>query len=109
MVASKRFGASASTTRAHDHLSEMITHARIGGQVLPNHRTPSGNDLGSAEQFVRAWNAVEGAEDSSTSAAVAHPAGPSRVLQSLHSVQASFTEAKQLIEVTLPNLAFTLS
>ena len=96
-------------TRAHDHLSEMISHARISGQIFPNLRTPSGDDLGSAEQFVRAWNIADEAQDSSTLAAVAHQAGPSRVLQALHTAQTSFAEARQLIEVTLLNLAFTSS
>ena len=102
MVASKSVSAAPSATRVHDQLSEAITRARLSGQVLPNLRTPSGDNLGSAEQFVKAWNAADLAEGSTTSASP-HPAGPSRMFQSLHSVQASVTEANRVFEVTLPN------
>ena len=75
------------------------------GQALSNLRTPSGDNLDSAEQFVKAWNAADLAESSSTSASP-HPAGPSRMFQSLHSVQASVVEANQVFEVNLSNPAF---
>jgi len=87
------------TTRAHDQLSEMITRARQSGQVLQTLRTPSGDNLGSAEEFVKAWNAADLAEDFSTTSSP-HPAGPSRMVQSLHSVQDSVNAAKLVFEVT---------
>ena len=108
MVASKQISFTPSVTLVHDQLSEAITHARLSGQVLPNLRTPSGDNLGSAEEFVKAWNAADLAEGSSTTASP-HPAGPSRMFQSLHSVQASVVNANRVLEVTLPNLAFMLS
>ena len=49
------------------------------------------------------------AKDSSLSMAVAHPAGPSQVLQSLHSMQTSVAETRRLLEVILLTLAFTSS
>ena len=107
MVASKPVSAAPSVTRVHDQLSEAITRARLSGQVLPNLRTPGGDKLGSAEEFLKAWNAADLAEGSTTSASP-HPAGPSRMFQSLHSVQASVTEANRVFEVTKPNLAFNL-
>ena len=87
----------------HDQLSEAITRARLSGQVMPNLRTPSGDNLGSAEQFVKAWNAADLAEGSTTSASP-HLAGPSRMFQSLHSVQTSVVEANRVFEVTIINL-----
>lgn len=108
VVASKQVSATPPATRVHDQLSEKITFARLSGQVLPNLRTPSGDNLGSAEQFVKAWNAADLAEGSSTTASP-HPAGPSRMFQSLHSVQASVAEANRVFEVTLPNPAFISS
>jgi len=103
MVASKPVSAAPSVTRVHDQLSEAITRARLSGQVLPNLRTPGGDKLGSAEEFVKAWNAADLAEGSSTTASP-HPAGPSRMFQSLHTVQASIVDANRILEVTLPNL-----
>ena len=103
MVASKQVSATPPATRVHDQLSEKITLARLSGQVLPNLRTPSGDNLGSAEQFVKAWNAADLAEGSSTTASP-HLAGPSRMFQSLHTVQASIVDANRVLEVTLPNL-----
>ena len=85
VVASRQVSATPSATRVHDQLSEAITRARLSGQVLPNLRTPSSDNLGSAEQFVKAWNTTDLAEGSTTSASP-HPAGPSRMFQSLHSV-----------------------
>jgi hypothetical protein len=75
------------------------------GQALSTPRTPSSDKLESAKQFIEAWNDADLAKGSSTSASP-HPAGPSRMSQSLHSVQTSVTEAKQVFEVTLPSLVF---
>ena len=77
------------------------------GQALSNPRPPSSDKLESAKQFIEAWNDADLAKDFSTSAP--HPAGPSRMFQSLHSVQTSVVEANRVFEVTLPNPAFTLS
>ena len=107
MVASKQVSFTPSVTRVHDQLSEAITRAHLSGQVLPNLRTLGGDKLGSAEEFVKAWNAADLAEGSTTSASP-HPAGPSRMFQSLHSVQASVTEANRVFEVTSPNPAFIM-
>jgi DNA segregation ATPase FtsK/SpoIIIE-like protein len=74
-------------------------------QALSNPRPPGNDKLESAKQFIEAWNDADLAKDFSTSAP--HPAGPSRMFQSLHSVQTSVTEANRVFEVTLPNLAFT--
>ena len=109
LVATKNVGASASTTRAHDQISEKINRARISGQVFPNLLTPSGEDLGAAAKFFKAWNAVDWPEGSSVSAAAAHPAVPSRVLQSLHVAETSVAETKHLLEVILLPFAFTYS
>ena len=109
MVASKQVPAPPPTTRAHDQRSDMIRCAQIGGQVLPNLCTPSGDNLDSVKPFVRAWNAADLADDSSASTAVANPAGPSQVLLSLHYVHTSVAEAKRFLEVILLTLAFTSS
>ena len=97
VAATKSIGASASTTRAHDQISEKISHARIAGKVFPNLLTPSGKDLGVAAKFVKAWNDAD------------CPSGPSRVLQSLQSMEHSFAETKRRLEVTPTLLAFTYS
>ena len=68
------------------------------GQALSNPRPPSSDKLESAKQFIEAWNDADLAKDFSTSAP--HPAGPSRMFQSLHSVQTSVTEANRVFEVT---------
>jgi len=73
------------------------------GQALSNPRAPSSDKLETAEQFIKAWNAADLPEGSSTSASP-HSAGPSRMFQSLHSVETSVAEAKRVFEVTLPNL-----
>ena len=86
--ATKNVGASASTTQAHDQLSEKISHARIAAKVFPNLLTPRGEDLGVAAKFVKAWNDAD------------CPTGPSRVLQSLHNMEHSFDEMKRCLEVT---------
>ena len=78
------------------------------GQALSKPRTPNSDKLESANQFIEAWNDIDLAKGYSASAPP-HPAGPSRMFQSLHSVQTSVTEANRVFEVTLPNLAFTLS
>ena len=57
------------------------------GQALSNPRPPNSDKLESAKQFIEAWNDADLAKGSSTSASP-HPAGPSRMFQSLHSVQA---------------------
>jgi len=105
VLASKQVIAPPPSTRAHDQLSEIISRARISGQVLPNLRTPNGDNLGSAEEYVKAWNDADLAEGFSTSAP--HPAGPSRMFQSLHAVQTSVADSQRVLEVTLTAIAFT--
>jgi hypothetical protein len=63
--------------------------------------------LSTANDFIEAWNAVDLAPG--FSAATPHPAGPSRMMQSLHSVKVAFTASHQVFEVSLPNLAFSSS
>ena len=77
------------------------------GQALSKPRTPSGDKLDSAEAFVDAWNGADLAEGYDP--ASPHPAGPSRMFQSLHCVQASVEKANRVFEVNLPNPAFISS
>ena len=74
------------------------------GQALSNPRPPSSDKLESAKQFIEAWNDADLAKDFSTSAP--HPAGPSRMFQSLHSVQTSVTEANRVFEVNFSESCF---
>ena len=74
------------------------------GQSLSNPRPPSSDKLETAKQFIEAWNDADLAKDFSTSAP--HPAGPSRMFQSLHSVQTSVTEANRVFEVNLSEPCF---
>ena len=94
VAATKNVGASTSTTWAHDQLSDKISRAQIGGKVLSNLLTPSGEDLGVAAKFVKAWNEA------------ACPTGPSRILLSLHGMEQSFAKMKGRLEVILMLFAF---
>jgi uncharacterized protein YgbK (DUF1537 family) len=75
------------------------------GQALTKPGTSSSDNLSTAKQFIEAWNDSDLDKGFSTSTSP-HPAGPSRMFQSLHSIQISVTEATQVFEVTLPNLLF---
>jgi hypothetical protein len=74
------------------------------GQSASNPRPLSSDKLESAKQFIEAWNDADFATGFSTSAP--HPAGPSRMFQSLHSVQTSVTEANRVFEVNLSEPCF---
>ena len=74
------------------------------GQSVSNPRPPSSDKLESAKQFIEAWNDADFAKGFSTSAP--HPAGPSRMFQSLHSVQTSVTEANRVFEVNFSESCF---
>ena len=75
------------------------------GQALTKPGTSSSDKLETADQFIKAWNDSDLDRSFSTSTSP-HPAGPSRMFQSLHSVETSVLEAKRIFEVTSPHLLF---
>ena len=78
------------------------------GQAVTTPSSSSIDKLSTAKQFIEAWNDSDLDRDFATSTSP-HPAGPSRMFQSLHSVETSVIEAKRVFEVISPHLLFLYS